>query len=68
LNPYFGHAVKIIRCWRSKKFGTRRAGAAVVAIDERTAFEALEFIDVKYEELKVSSPRKKRWPGRAAFA
>ena len=26
--------------------------AAVVAVDERTAFEALEFIDVKYEELK----------------
>jgi CO/xanthine dehydrogenase Mo-binding subunit len=26
--------------------------AAVVAVDERTAFEALEFIEVKYEELK----------------
>jgi len=26
--------------------------AAVVAVDERTAFEALEYIDVKYEELK----------------
>ena len=27
--------------------------AAVVAVDERTAFEALEFIDVKYEELRA---------------
>jgi CO/xanthine dehydrogenase Mo-binding subunit len=53
LNPYFGHAVKDHPLLAIDK--VRYAGepvAAVVAIDERTAFEALEFIDVKYEELK----------------
>ncbi len=53
LNPYFGHAVKDHPLLAIEK--VRYAGepvAAVVAIDERTAFEALEFIDVKYEELK----------------
>jgi len=53
LNPYFGHAVKDHPLLAIGK--VRYAGepvAAVVALDERTAFEALEFIDVKYEELK----------------
>ena len=53
LNPYFGHAVKDHPLLAIEK--VRYAGepvAAVVAVDERTAFEALEFIDVKYEELK----------------
>ena len=54
LNPYYGHAVKDHPLLAIDK--VRYAGepvAAVVAIDERTAFEALEFIDVKYEELKA---------------
>jgi CO/xanthine dehydrogenase Mo-binding subunit len=54
INPYFGHAVKDHPLLAIDK--VRYAGepvAAVVAIDERTAFEALEFIDVKYEELKA---------------
>ena len=54
LNPYYGHAVKDHPLLAIEK--VRYAGepvAAVVAIDERTAFEALEFIDVKYEELKA---------------
>ena len=53
LNPYFGHAVKDHPLLAIDK--VRYAGepiAAVVALDERTAFEALEFIDVEYEELK----------------
>lgn len=53
LNPYFGHAVKDHPLLAIDK--VRYAGepvAAVVAIDERTAFEALEFIEVKYQELK----------------
>lgn len=53
LNPYFGHAVKDHPLLAIEK--VRYVGepvAAVVAIDERTAFEALEFIDVKYQELK----------------
>jgi putative selenate reductase molybdopterin-binding subunit len=52
LNPYYGHAVKDHPLLAIEK--VRYAGepvAAVVAIDERTAFEALEFIDVKYQEL-----------------
>jgi CO/xanthine dehydrogenase Mo-binding subunit len=54
LNPYYGHAVKDHPLLAIDK--VRYAGepvAAVVAFDERTAFEALEFIDVKYEELKA---------------
>jgi CO/xanthine dehydrogenase Mo-binding subunit len=54
LNPYYGHAVKDHPLLAIEK--VRYAGepvAAVVAVDERTAFEALEFIDVKYEELKA---------------
>jgi CO/xanthine dehydrogenase Mo-binding subunit len=54
LNPYYGHAVKDHPLIAIDK--VRFAGepvAAVVAQDERTAFEALEFIDVKYEELKT---------------
>jgi CO/xanthine dehydrogenase Mo-binding subunit len=54
LNPYYGHAVKDHPLLAIGK--VRYAGepvAAVVAVDERTAFEALEFIDVKYEELKA---------------
>jgi CO/xanthine dehydrogenase Mo-binding subunit len=53
LNPYYGHAVKDHPLLAIGK--VRYAGepvAAVVAVDERTAFEALEFIDVKYEEMK----------------
>ncbi len=53
LNPYFGHAVKDHPLLAIEK--VRYAGepvAAVIAVDERTAFEALELIDVKYEELK----------------
>jgi CO/xanthine dehydrogenase Mo-binding subunit len=52
LNPYYGHAVKDHPLLAIEK--VRYAGepvAAVVAVDERTAFEALEYIDVKYEEL-----------------
>jgi len=63
LNPYFGHAVKDHPLLAIDK--VRYAGepvAAVVAVDERTAFEALEFIDVKYQELRASSLRNKRWP------
>jgi putative selenate reductase molybdopterin-binding subunit len=54
LNPYYGHAVKDHPLLAIEK--VRYAGepvAAVVAVDERAAFEALEFIDVKYEELKA---------------
>jgi CO/xanthine dehydrogenase Mo-binding subunit len=53
LNPYFGHAVKDHPLLAMEK--VRYAGepvAAVVAINERTAFEALELIDVKYDEMK----------------
>jgi CO/xanthine dehydrogenase Mo-binding subunit len=53
LNPYYGHAVKDHPLLAIDK--VRYAGepvAAVVAVDERTAFEALEFIEVNYEELK----------------
>ena len=53
LNPYYGHAVKDHPLLAIEK--VRYAGepvAAVVAVDERAAFEALEYIDVKYEELK----------------
>jgi CO/xanthine dehydrogenase Mo-binding subunit len=53
LNPYYGHAVKDHPLLAIEK--VRYAGepvAAVVAVDERTAFEALEYIDVQYEELK----------------
>jgi CO/xanthine dehydrogenase Mo-binding subunit len=54
LNPYYGHAVKDHPLLAIEK--VRYAGepvAAVVAVDERTAFEALEFIEVKYQELKT---------------
>jgi CO/xanthine dehydrogenase Mo-binding subunit len=54
LNPYYGHAVKDHPLLAIDK--VRYAGepvAAVVAVDERTAFEALEFIDVQYQELKA---------------
>ncbi|MBI4527880.1 MAG: xanthine dehydrogenase family protein molybdopterin-binding subunit [Deltaproteobacteria bacterium] len=54
LNPYYGHAVKDHPLIAIEK--VRYAGepvAAVVAEDERAAFEALEYIDVKYEELKA---------------
>jgi CO/xanthine dehydrogenase Mo-binding subunit len=54
LNPYYGHAVKDHPLLAIDK--VRYAGepvAAVVAVDERTAFEALELIDVKFQELKA---------------
>ena len=53
LNPYYGHAVKDHPLLAIGK--VRYAGepvVAVVAVDERTAFCALEHIEVKYEELK----------------
>ncbi|MSP39814.1 MAG: xanthine dehydrogenase family protein molybdopterin-binding subunit [Deltaproteobacteria bacterium] len=53
LNPYFGHAVKDHPLLAIDKVRyTGEPVAAVVAVDERTAFEALELIEVKYEELK----------------
>jgi CO/xanthine dehydrogenase Mo-binding subunit len=53
LNPYFGHAVKDHPLLAIDKVRyTGEPVAAVVAVDERTAFEALEFIEVKFEELK----------------
>ena len=59
INPYYGHAVKDHPLLAIEK--VRYAGeavAAVVAVDERTAFEALELIEVKYEELKaIFTPR-----------
>lgn len=59
LNPYYGHAVKDHPLVAIGK--VRYAGepvAAVVAGDERAAYEALEFIDVRYEELKaVMAPK-----------
>ncbi len=54
INPYYGHAIKDHPLLAIDK--VRYAGepvAAVVAVDERTAFEALEYIDVSYEELKA---------------
>jgi len=54
INPYYGHAVKDHPLLAIDK--VRYAGeavAAVVAVDERTAFKALELIEVKYEELKA---------------
>lgn len=54
IDPYYGHAVKDHPLLAIEK--VRYAGepvAAVVAVDERTAFEALEYIDVQYEELKT---------------
>lgn len=55
INPYYGHAVRDHPLLAIEK--VRYAGepvAAVVAVDERTAFEALEYIDVQYEELKTT--------------
>ena len=54
LNPYFGHAVKdhpLVAIDKVRYIG--EPVAAVVAEDERTAYEALEFIEVQYEELKA---------------
>ncbi len=54
LNPYYGHAVKdhpLIAIEKVRYIG--EPVAAVIAEDERTAFEALEFIEVNYEELKT---------------
>ncbi len=53
LNPYYGHAVKdhpLLAIEKVRYLG--EPVAAVIAEDERIAFEALEFIEVKYEELK----------------
>ncbi len=59
LNPYFGHAVKdhpLVAIDKVRYVG--EPVAAVIAENERVAFEALEFIDVKYEELKpVLTPK-----------
>ncbi|MBI2358966.1 MAG: xanthine dehydrogenase family protein molybdopterin-binding subunit [Deltaproteobacteria bacterium] len=54
INPYYGHAVKDhpLIAIEKVRYGGEPV-AAVVAEDERAAFEALEFIDVKYEELKA---------------
>ncbi|MFQ5850471.1 MAG: xanthine dehydrogenase family protein molybdopterin-binding subunit [Candidatus Binatia bacterium] len=54
LNPYYGHAVKdhpLIAIEKVRYIG--EPVAAVVAENERIAFEALEFIEVRYEELKA---------------
>ena len=54
INPYYGHAVKDHPLLAIDK--VRYAGeavAAVVAINERVAFEALELIDVEYQELQA---------------
>ena len=65
LNPYFGHAVKDHPLVAIDK--VRYAGepvAAVIAEDELTAYEALEFIHVQYEELPaVMKPRESLEPG-----
>src|SRR4051812_35039086 len=48
INPYYGHAVKdhpLLAIGKVRYVG--EPVAAVVAVDERTAFEALEFIEVK---------------------
>lgn len=55
INPYYGHAVKDHPLLAIEK--VRYAGepvAAVAADNERIAFEALEFIDIRYEELKTT--------------
>jgi CO/xanthine dehydrogenase Mo-binding subunit len=54
LDPYYGHAVKdhpLLAIGKVRYVG--EPVAAAVAVDERTAFEALEHIEVKYEELKA---------------
>jgi len=54
LNPYFGHAVKdhpLVAIDKVRFIG--EPVAAVIAEDERSAYEALEFIEVRYEELKA---------------
>ncbi|MFB3062147.1 MAG: xanthine dehydrogenase family protein molybdopterin-binding subunit, partial [Candidatus Binatia bacterium] len=54
LNPYFGHAVKdhpLVAIDKVRFIG--EPVAAVIAEDERSAYEALEFIEVQYEELKA---------------
>jgi CO/xanthine dehydrogenase Mo-binding subunit len=54
LNPYFGHAVKdhpLVAIDKVRFIG--EPVAAVIAEDERSAYEALEFIEVQYEELKT---------------
>jgi len=51
LNPYFGHAVKdhpLVAIDKVRFIG--EPVAAVIAEDERSAYEALEFIEVQYEE------------------
>jgi CO/xanthine dehydrogenase Mo-binding subunit len=53
INPYYGHAVKdhpLIAIGKVRYAG--EPVAAVIAESERAAFEALEFIEVRYEELK----------------
>jgi len=54
LNPYYGHAVKdhpLIAIEKVRYVG--EPVAAVIAESERIAMEALEFIDVEYEELQA---------------
>jgi len=54
LDPYYGHAVKdhpLIAIEKVRYIG--EPVTAVVAESERAAFEALELIDVRYEELKA---------------
>jgi CO/xanthine dehydrogenase Mo-binding subunit len=55
INPYYGHAVKdhpLLAIDKVRYIG--EPVAAVVADNECVAFEALAFIDVKYEELKTA--------------
>jgi CO/xanthine dehydrogenase Mo-binding subunit len=54
VNPYYGHAVKdhpLIAIERVRYVG--EPVAAVIAEDERTAAEAAQLIDVKYDELRA---------------
>src|SRR5438093_8841430 len=53
INPSYGHAVKDHPLLAiDKVLYAGEAVAALVAVDDRTAFEADELIDVKYEALK----------------
>ncbi|MBI4483622.1 MAG: xanthine dehydrogenase family protein molybdopterin-binding subunit [Acidobacteria bacterium] len=52
LNPYYGHAVKdhpVLAMGKVRYVG--EPVVAVVAVDERTAFQALDHITVQYEEM-----------------
>ncbi|MFN7949717.1 MAG: xanthine dehydrogenase family protein molybdopterin-binding subunit [Blastocatellia bacterium] len=55
LDPYYGHAIKdhpVLAIGRVRFLG--EPVAVVVAQDERSAYEALEFIQVEYDELPTA--------------